>query len=179
MILGALCSSTHLFFFFFLIFFFLLLFHLLAKDSSSIKKIDTCIYSRKNPQKISENLLLCIRYGKTTKKLYKWVCLWFMCIIIDYCAVHDFFWVSSDLFCWNCCQLARIGSDSRYLQFTFPLYKTEYNCSINWILIYFICRNYSMSCTTYRFILYSWISKMAGESIGLELIVYSVIECKL
>ena len=101
-------------------FFFLLLFHLLAKDSSSIKKIDTCIYSRKNPQKISENLLLCIRYGKTTKKLYKWVCLWFKCIIIDYCAVHDFFWVSSDLFCWNCCQLARIGSDSRYLQFTFP-----------------------------------------------------------
>jgi len=61
----------------------------------------------------------------------------------------------------------------------FLLYKTEYNCSINWILIFFICRNYSMSCTTYRFILYSWISKMAGESIGLELTVYSVIECKL
>ena len=127
---------------------------MLAKDISSIKKNRYLyIYSRNNPQKSPRRIYYCA--SVMARPLRNCMLSIFMI------HAHNYWLLFSSWFLFGLAVTYFVGTVVSWRTLAligifsslFLLYKTEYICFINWILINFICRNYSMSCTTYRFII--------------------------
>ena len=146
---------------------------MLAKDISSTKKIGTCIYSRNNPQKSPRRIYYCASI--MARPLRNCTLSIFMIHVHNYWLLFSSWFLFGSavsyfvetVVSWR--TLALIG----IFRSLFLLYKTEYNCSINWILINFICRNYSMSITAYRFIIIPESPRWLENSVQMECITLS------